>query len=88
MRAQLNNNTGITPYNDKVKSLDDTINSLNKIADKQGNTIKFTQSVNSYFGSMVNLSSYNVRKRLFSIIDKEWFQHIYFVGYKKALIKK
>ena len=27
MRAQLNNNTGITPYNDKVKSLDDTIKS-------------------------------------------------------------
>ena len=66
----------------------DTINNLNKIADKQGNTLKFTQSVNSYFGSMVNLSSYNVRKRLFSIIDKEWFKHIYFVGYKKALIKK
>ena len=37
---------------------------------------------------MINLSSYNVRKRLFSIIDKEWFQHIYFVGYKKALFKK
>ena len=88
MRAQLNNNTGITPHRDEVKSLDDTINNLNKIADKQGNTLKFTQSVNSYFGSMVNLSSYNVRKRLFSIIDKEWFRHIYFVGYKKVQTKK
>ena len=63
-------------------------NTFNKIADKQDNMLKFTQSVNSYFGSMVNLSSYNVRKRLFSIIDKEWFKNIYFVGYKKALIKK
>ena len=37
---------------------------------------------------MINLSSYNIRKRLFSIINKEWFHHIYFVGYKKVLIKK
>ena len=66
----------------------DAINNFNKIEKKQDTVVKFTQSINSYFGTMINYSSYNVRKRLMLMVDTEWFQYVYFINGRKVRIKK
>lgn len=60
---------------------------MNGWEDKRGNLAKFSSSINSYFGIMRRFASYNVKKRLASAIDDEWYEYGYFTkNYKKFKI--
>lgn len=60
----------------------------NRLEDKENNIEHFVQSLNSYLGLMIRCKSYNIRKSVMYMIDKEWWKYVSYDGkFRKFIIK-
>ena len=56
--------------------------------DKEANVEHFAQSLNSYLGMMLQCRTYNIRKSVMYMIDKEWWKYVTFDGKcRKFMVK-
>lgn len=65
------------------------VEEINGIKDKQGYCTTAMQRINSYLGYMGHFDSYTIRRRLISMLDKEWLRYFYFTNSaKKAVLRE